>query len=213
MQGTVKSMSFAGHIYGVVLNDREERARLEPQFAQKPYAAPPQAPVLFMKPRGALTAHRVSVEPGRQMVASPTVALIFGRDASRVARGEVAGCIAATALAVDFSLPQANYYRPSVSERSGDETLLLGAFAAPVLPNKITTFIDGKEAHGWSLDRLVRPVDELVSDLSAFLTLKAGDILMIGLPGDAPTMGAGQSIRVEADGLPGIEGSMKEVSR
>lgn len=206
-------MSFAGHIYGVILNDREERAQLESRFSDKPYAAPPKAPVIFMKPRSALTAYRVSVGPGKQMVASPTVALLFGRDASRVGSADVSQCIAAMALAVDFSLPQVNYYRPSVSERSGDETLLLGSFAAPVLPPRITTFIDDREVHSWSLDRLVRPVDELVSDLSAFLTLKAGDILLIGLPGDAPVTAAGQAIRVEAEGLPGTEASMKEVSR
>lgn len=205
-------MSFAGHIYGVVLNDKEERARLEPQFAEKPYAAPPKAPVVFMKPRGALSTHRVSVGAGKQLVASPTVALLFGRDATSVAPADVPGCIAAMALAVDFSLPQANYYRPSVSERSGDETLLLGSFVAPRLPDRIATFIDGREAHGWSLDRLVRPVDELVSELSAFLTLRAGDILMVGLPGDAPSVEAGQSIRVEATGLSAIEGSIREVS-
>ncbi|HKT16032.1 MAG TPA: fumarylacetoacetate hydrolase family protein [Allosphingosinicella sp.] len=205
-------MSFAGHIYGVVLNDKEERARLEPQFAEKPYAAPPKAPVVFMKPRGALSTHQVSVGAGKQLVASPTVALLFGRDATSVAPADVPGCIAAMALAVDFSLPQANYYRPSVSERSGDETLLLGSFVAPRLPDRIATFIDGREAHGWSLDRLVRPVDELVSELSAFLTLRAGDILMVGLPGDAPSVEAGQSIRVEATGLSAIEGSIREVS-
>ena len=206
-------MSFAGHIYGVVLNDKEERARLEPQFGEKPYAEPPRAPVVFMKPRGALTVHRVSVGPGRHFVASPTVALLFGRDTTKIAPAGVPGCIAAMALAVDFSLPQANYYRPSVSERSGDETLLLGSFAAPLLPERITTLIDGREAHAWSLDRLVRPVDQLVSELSAFLTFEAGDILMVGLPGDAPSVGAGQVIRVEAEGLPSIEGSIKEVSR
>ena len=206
-------MSFAGHIYGVVLNDREERARLEPQFGEKPYAAPPKAPVVFMKPRSALTAHRVSIGAGRRFVASPTVALLFGRDAARVAEADAPGCIAAMALAVDFFLPQANYYRPSVSERSGDETLLLGEFAAPLLPERITTFIDGREAHGWPLDRLVRPVNELVSELSAFLTLRAGDVLMVGLPGDAPSVEVGQSIRVEATGLPAIEGSIREVSR
>jgi 5-oxopent-3-ene-1,2,5-tricarboxylate decarboxylase / 2-hydroxyhepta-2,4-diene-1,7-dioate isomerase len=70
------------------------------------------------------------------------------------------------------------------------------------LPETIETWIDGQHAHSWHLDRLVRGPAQLISDLAEFMTLRAGDVLLIGLPDDGPLVHAGQSLRVSADGLP-----------
>jgi len=72
------------------------------------------------------------------------------------------------------------------------------------LPGELVTFIDGIEAHRWPLARLLRQPSELIADLSTFMTLRPGDALLIGLPGDAPTARAGQTVRVEAKGLPSL---------
>lgn len=203
-------MTIAGSIYGVVLNDAEERKGLAGQFGEKPYAAPPIAPVVYMKPRSAVTQGGVRIAAGAQVIASPTFALLFARDATRVEPASARAHVGGVALALDIALPQANYYRPAVAQRNGDGFLPLGAFAPVRLPADIRLHIDGGPAFGWSLDRLVRPVDQLIADLSAFMTLRAGDVLLIGLPGDAPRAGIGQTLRVEAPGLPTLDSWIEE---
>jgi 5-oxopent-3-ene-1,2,5-tricarboxylate decarboxylase/2-hydroxyhepta-2,4-diene-1,7-dioate isomerase len=56
-------------------------------------------------------------------------------------------------------------------------------------------------AHRRSLSGLLRPAHQLLADVSEFMTLEAGDILMLGAPDDAPLARAGQSVRIEVDGL------------
>lgn len=192
----------AGNIYGVALNDRAERTALAEAFGEKPYAAPPQAPVVYMKPRICLNAGTVALAPGEELVAAPTLAVLIARAASRIAATQAMAHIGAACLALDMFRPQASYYRPAVAQKNGEGFLPLGELIHAPLPREIRTVIDGREAHRWTLDRLVRPVTSLIADLSAFMTLQAGDLLLIGLPGDAPSVRAGQAIRVEADGLP-----------
>ncbi len=195
----------AGSIYGIVLNDREERERLVGAFGEKPYAAPPEAPVVYIRPRTCATGgDKVRIATGGEVMVSPTVALLFARDAVDVGPGEALDCIGAACLALDVSLPQADYYRPAIAQQGRDGFLPLGAFAAPRLPAAIETRIDGASAHRWTLDRLVRDVPTLISDLSQFMTLRAGDLLIIGLPGDAPRVRGGSRLELAAEGLPGL---------
>ena len=195
----------AGTIYGVLLNDRSERKQLEPASHQDPYKAPPQAPVVYMKPRLSASAGGQPVplpEDEHELMAAATLALLFATDAAAVSPENAWDHVGAVSLALDISLPTESYYRPTIAQRCRDGFLPLGAAVAPVRPDEIVTLVDGQEVHRWSLSRLVRPIDRLIADLSAFMTLRAGDTLLVGLPGDAPRVRLGQAIRVEAEGLP-----------
>lgn len=203
----------SGTIYGVVLNDRSELDRLEPAFHDDPYKAPPSAPVVYIKPRLCATTGGAPVplpagETG--LVAAATLALLFAQDAVAVEPAEGWRSVGAVSLALDISLPAANYYRPAIAQRCRDGFLPLGRACDPRVPAEIVTIADGEEVHRWPLSRLVRPIENLIADLTSFMTLKAGDILLVGLPGDAPHVRAGQRLRVEADGLPPLETRVEE---
>lgn len=190
-----------GHIYGVILNDRDEVARLAPAFQEKPYLAPPAAPVVFMKPTVAVSRGTVRLEPGRSAVAAATVALLIARDTTGVSAQAAMDCIGAAAIAIDISYAQADYYRPAVAQRNADGFLVMGDWRAPAVPERIITFVNGRMTHEWPLDRLIRATGQLIADISAFLTLRAGDVLLVGLPGDAPMVEAGMALRAEAAGF------------
>lgn len=203
-------MTIPGHIYGVVLNDKAELEALAPQFDARPYAAPPKAPVVYMKPRAAIARGPVAVHPGETLSAAPTIALLFARDAARCSTGTALDCVGAACLAIDLSLPQASYYRPAVGQKNRDGFLALGDWAPPRLPDTIETLADGRAAHSWQLGRLLRDPATLIADLSSFMTLRAGDVLLVGLPGDAPQVSAGQALTVSAPGLPSLHASLEE---
>lgn len=205
-------MNPSGHIYGVALNDRRERESLSAAFGEKPYVAPPVAPIVYMKPAASLARGPVRAATGASLIAAPTIAMLFARDASGIAANDVRAHLGAAALALDLSLdlPRTSYYRPAVAQKNGDGFLILGDAGPPGLPPAIRTHIDGALAHEWTLDRLWMPVGQLVAELSAFMTLRAGDVLLVGLPGDAPRVSPGVTIRVEAEGLAPIATSIAE---
>lgn len=202
----------SGHIYGVALNDRTERERLADAFDQPPYGKPPRAPILYMKPSASLARGPVRVPAGTDIVAAPTIALLFARDACKVKADRVPDHLGAACLALDLSLPEPSYYRPAVARKNGDGFLVLGDAGLPELPAEIRTGVNGAPAHRWTLDRLWLPVAALVEEVTAFLTLRAGDMLLIGLPGDAPTLAPGSTVRVEAEGFAPLETSILEAT-
>lgn len=203
----------SGTVYGVVLNDSDERGRLSDAFGRAPYAAPPVAPVVYVKPRGTISrlGAAVPVPAEAEVRIAATVALLFERDASGVNGDNALGYVGAAALAGDVTLIQKDYYRPAIAQLGRDGFLPLGEFAGmPQRFGDIVTLIDGVERHRWSLDRLHRPLGELIAALSDFMTLRAGDVLLAGLPGDAPVCRIGDRLQIVSDGLPTLRTSLAE---
>lgn len=201
-------MTVMGTIYGVVLNDREERERLGSALGEDPYKAPPQAPVVYIKPRQCATTAGAPVplpEGEEALSAAATLALLVARDATKVDPDTALDHIGGACLALDISIPLESYYRPPIAQICRDGFLPLGKMGAPGVPGEIVTELDGEEVHRWSLSRLVRSPAQLVADLSQFMTLRAGDLLLVGLPGDAPRVASGQRVNVKADGFQSIE--------
>lgn len=198
-------MNLRGTIYGVALNDREQLARMASTFEEAPYKGAPRAPIVYIKPsqclseRGAATP--MPADSDRLETAS-TLALLFGRDAARLSPDQVWDCVGATCLALDVSVPEASFYRPAIAQRCRDGFLPIGAWRGPHQPAEIVTSFDGREVHRWSLSRLARSIPSMVAELSQFMTLKAGDVLLTGIAGDAPQAGLGAEVRVEAEGMP-----------
>lgn len=201
----------SGSIYGVVLNDQMERAALADAFSAAPYVRPPLTPVLYMKPRGCVVSFDASVmlaEDANPVEVAATIGLLFQRDASRTSRDGALETIGAACLALDVTVPHESYYRPPVRHRARDGFLPVGAFGLfdeMLLERDIVTFVDGSEVHRWNCGRLVSQTADLIVEISAFMTLRAGDLLLLGLPGDAQFVGPGSLVRAELDGLPPIQ--------
>ena len=201
----------AGTVYGVVLNDRVERETLADAFTEPPYKAPPKAPVLYIKPSNTLSVSGASVVLAADLAeveTAATLGLLFGRDAAKCDAASALAHVSAICLALDVSEPQENYYRPAVRQRCRDGFLPLGEFAPfdpALLKGEIVTAVDEGEAHRWNLSRLARNAATLIADISDFMTLTAGDLLLVGLPYDAPRVTVGQHLRLTCDGLPALE--------
>jgi 5-oxopent-3-ene-1,2,5-tricarboxylate decarboxylase/2-hydroxyhepta-2,4-diene-1,7-dioate isomerase len=198
----------AGNIYGIVLNDSLQRPKLADAFTQAPYKAPPQAPVLYLKSRNCLMPGPVSLDEDLTAVeVAATLGLLIGADATRATHDTALSHVSGACLALDISEPNDSYYRPSVRQRCRDGFLPLGqpvAFDAAFLHGDIETRINGEHVHSWSPTRLVRNAAALIADITSYMTLAAGDLLLIGLAGDAPHAKHGDTISVTAKGLPAL---------
>lgn len=113
----------------------------------------------------------------------------------------IAGCV----LLNDLSLPHASYYRPPIKFRNRDGFLGCGPVlqAVPDLSTlALELRINGTLAQRIELSTLVRDAATLLRDVSEFMTLQPGDVLMLGtdcLPdGTRPRAKAGDRIEISA---------------
>ena len=201
-----------GSVIGTLMNDPAALAALGDAVHQPPYKAPPRAPVLYLKPRNTWAAPGAAVvvpaDPGRLELGA-AVALVIGRTACRVAAADAQDFIAGITLVADLSVPHDSFYRPSVRFKARDGSCLIGtAIATGVDPDAIVleVFVDGQSVRQTSARGFVRNAAQLLADVSDFMTLRAGDLLLLGVAHGAPLLRAGQSFRIEAAGLAALEG-------
>jgi len=188
-----------GTVYGTLLNFRSELEALGEQVNQPPYKAPPKAPVLYVKtantfsPNGAritLPGHVPEVEVGA------TVAMVMK------APGEVAGYV----LMNDLSVPHASLFRPPVKFKCLDGFLGVGDELRAASAGNPSGFVlevrvNGVLAQTVRFDRLVRDARQLLADVGEFMTLRAGDALMLGCDTGRPRAKAGDRIELRAEGF------------
>ena len=187
-------------VYGTLLNSRAEFEAWAPRMSGAPYKAPPKAPVLYIKPANtwsedgadiALPAGVPEVEIGA------TVAMVMKGP------GEAAGYL----LMNDLSVPHASYFRPPVRFKCLDGFLGVGgtllAADAAVDPSRfvLEVRINGELKQTVAFDQLVRSASQLLADIGEFMTLAAGDALMLGVGPNRPRARAGDRIDIKCAGL------------
>lgn len=208
MSISTHSTSF-GTIYGVILNDKEELHSLTYSFAEKPYAAAPKAPVLYIKPRNTFAREGAKVlmpDGVAQVQVDATLGVVINRDTKRISLAQAHEVIAGFVIASDLTLPHSSYYRPAVSQRCRDGFLPVSELLQPdstfdLETALISTRVNGVVVHQRTLASLFRSVPQLICDVTEFMTLKAHDVLLIGLPFKAPLVFAGDEISIEVQGL------------
>ncbi len=197
-----------GTVYGPLLNDRNSLEALGESALHPPYKAPPQAPVLYVKPRNTFRLSGMNVATTKtipEWEVGGSLALIVGRTACRISAGDALDYIAGYTVAIDLSVPHASFYRPAIRFKARDGSLILSngvvSSASIVDPNALTlrTYLDNKLVQEGSLDAMIRPAAQLLADVTDFMTLSPGDILLLGVPNGAPRARAGQDVAVEID--------------
>jgi 5-oxopent-3-ene-1,2,5-tricarboxylate decarboxylase/2-hydroxyhepta-2,4-diene-1,7-dioate isomerase len=206
----VPPFRLSGVVVGALLNDPAELAALGDAVHQPPHKAPPRAPVLEVKPRHTLAGDGAVVvvpagEPALEVGAS--LAIVIGRTACRVPAAEAMAFVAGYLIAADFSLPLTAHYRPSVRLKARDGFCPMGPRVVPAVrvpdPDalSIEVRIDGEVVHRHGTAGRVRGVAPLIADVTEFMTLQPGDVLLLGRAHGVPLARAGQAVEVAVAGL------------
>ncbi|MBL8491930.1 MAG: fumarylacetoacetate hydrolase family protein, partial [Rhodocyclaceae bacterium] len=181
----------SGTVYGVILNDRPTWEAWGPAMAQAPYQAPPRAPVLFVKPRNthAASGARVPMPAGTAALdIGAQLGILFARTATRVSEAEALDTVAGYVPVIDLSIPHATIHRPAIREKCFDGACPIGPGVVPRAQAGdpavllLRTRVDGALVAERRLDDLLRPVARLVAEVSAFMSLLPGDLLLAGAP-------------------------------
>lgn len=189
-----------GTVYGTLMNFRGELEALGDRMNQPPYKAPPQAPVLYVKPANTWTENGGSIVlPAgvAEVAVGATVAMVM-----KSAR-EVAGYV----LMNDLTLPHDSFFRPPVKFNCLDGFLGIGDRirarneAGDPAVFKLEVRINGELKQTVRFSQLVRPADKLLADVSEFMTLGEGDMLMLGCDAGRPLARAGDRIEIKMPAL------------
>ena len=200
----------SGIVYGALLNHRPALAALGDAVHASPYKAPPAAPILYQKPRNTLAAHgaTIVIPAGESLVnIGASLGMVIGRTACRVRAADALGYLAGYIVVGDLCVPHDSFYRPSLRFRARDGFCPLGPMVTPLeqiaTPDKLQmrVYVDGELVHESSTQDRFRGVAQLLADVTEFMTLSPGDILLLGASQGAPNVRAGQESRIEIDGL------------
>ena len=210
----------AGTAYGTLLNFRREWDLWAPKMAEAPYQAAPQAPVLYVKTANTFAPCGGAVAVPGEVELGATLGLVIGdfepneaqagADIAPSAIETIVPAIAGGVLMNDLSLPHASYYRPPVRFRNRDGFLVCGPAVRPLALADVARLQIELRVNGAPVQRvdgasLVRGAATLLADVSAFMTLQPGDVLLIGtdcLPdGSRPRAAAGDRIEITAPGF------------
>lgn len=203
-----------GTVVGALLNHRDALAALGDSVNQAPYKAPPRAPVLYLKPRNTHVGHGDAIVVPRdvdELEMGATLGIVIGRTACRVPEADALSWVAGYTVCNDVSVPHASYYRPSLRFKCRDSFLPIGPWIVGARhvgdPDAlaIRVDIDGRTLQRASTAGMLRGVARLIADVSEFMTLSAGDVLMLGVPFGAPRARAGQTVRIAIEGVGTLE--------
>lgn len=205
----------SGTVVAALLNHPGEVAALGAAATQPPYKAAPVAPVLTVRPRNTLrraasgAGAQLALPPGvPQLALHASLAIVIARAACRVPVAQaldwVAGYLLALDLRVPHDQPPSSHYRPGLRFMARDGFCTLGPQVVPAAavpqPDALpmSLLLDGKPAQATSTAGRTRGVAQLIADVTDFMTLQAGDVLLLGSSPDAPLAEAGQTVAVES---------------
>lgn len=210
---TMHPVLAAGTVYGVLLNSQDEWAAWAGQMNEAPYKAPPKAPVLYVKTANTWSACGAAIAvPARapQVEIGASLALVVGAPAHQVGPQTALQHVAGYVLVNDLSLPHASYYRPPVKYKNLDGFLGIGPRCATPIevgdPSRLRleVRVDGALRQTVDLAQMRRSAAQLIADVSEFMTLRHGDVLLLGLGANRPLARAGQRIEISAIGMPAL---------
>jgi len=197
-----------GSLFGVALNWRSLLEQKQEEFAQPPYQQPPQKPVLFIKTPNTLNHHggKVIQPHGERLQPGPALGVVIGRNASRVPAAHALDYVSGYVIVNEFSLPEDSYYRPAVKAKCRDGFCTLGQLIpADKVPDPhaltIRLFVNDQVRQTGHTSDWLRPLPQLIAEITEFMTLHAGDVLITGTPPGRVDVTVGDTVIVEIDHL------------
>lgn len=199
-----------GTLFGVALNYQGLLNQRLAEFEQAPYQKPPVKPVLFIKTPNTRNRHGAPVvypQGVERLQPGPALGVVIGKRASRVSVEQALEHVACYTIVNEFSLPEDSYYRPAVKAKCRDGFCVLGPELVPTAqvadPHQlaIELFVNGELRQHNSTANLVRNIPQLIAEISEFMTLHAGDVLITGTPEGRVDVLPGDQVEVRISGL------------
>jgi 5-oxopent-3-ene-1,2,5-tricarboxylate decarboxylase/2-hydroxyhepta-2,4-diene-1,7-dioate isomerase len=200
-------------VYAALLNHRRSLDALGAAVGDAPYKGAPKSVVLAVKPVHALVGPggAMQLDGASEIEIGATLGLVIGRTACAVAEADALDHVAGFIVVCDGTLPRESHYRPQIRAMARDASCVFGADVVPRDaigdPDalSIRVFVDGALVRTTSTAEHVRCAARLIAEVSDFMTLSPGDVLLTGSAPDGPRVAAGARIAIEIDGIGWLE--------
>lgn len=200
-------------VVGCLLNFRGAYAAMEPAMHKEPHFKPPRHAVLYLKPPNTYEQPGDAVvlpEGVEEVEVGATLGVVIGAPAARIAEQDAPAFIAGYTVVNDVTVPHAAVLRPPIRQKCRDTFCRIGETvpAAKVRDPgslEIRVSVNGELKATNNTSNLVRPVARLLAEITEFMTLEAGDIVLMGVPENVPRVRAGDRTLIEIDGVGRLE--------
>ncbi len=204
----------SGTVFGTLVNFKGVLEELGGTVNNKPYLSPPVAPVLYIKPANTFNRYGAGIpmpEGITKLEMGATLGIVIGKKAVAVTEESALDYIAGYTIVNDVSVPHDSIYRPAVQHKSRDGFCPIGPWVinryAVENPDDliIRVYINDELRQENSTTNLIRSVGRLLADVTEFMTLSPGDVLLVGVPEEAPQAKVGDKVRIEIAGIGSLE--------
>lgn len=209
----------SGTVFGTLVNFKGVLEELGDTVNDKPYLSPPVAPVLYIKPANTFNRYGAGIpmpEGMSKLEMGASVGIVIGKKAVAVTEESALDYIAGYTIVNDVSVPHDSIYRPAVQHKSRDGFCPIGPWVinrhAVDNPDDllIRVYINDELRQENSTTNLIRSVGRLLADVTEFMTLSPGDVLLVGVPEEAPQASVGDRVRIEIAGIGSLENLIVE---
>jgi 5-oxopent-3-ene-1,2,5-tricarboxylate decarboxylase/2-hydroxyhepta-2,4-diene-1,7-dioate isomerase len=136
-----------------------------------------------------------------------SLGIVIGQVAWKVTEDQALQFVAGYVIAAEVGVPLASHYRPAVRFIARDGFCPLGSQVVPASdladPDALTVEVrvDGALVHATTTGGRLRGVARLIADVSEFMTLQPGDVLLLGAAHAPPLVKPGQTVEISIAGL------------
>ena len=213
----LKNVKIDGNIFGIALNYKDLYKNLQAQFNEKPYVNEPKKPVLFIKTPNTRnqSGNHVIKQKDDILQAGPSLGIVIGKSTSRVSKSEALQHIAGYVVVNELSLPEESYYRPAIKAKCQDGFCVIGT---PVAKDQVQNinqldlrvFINGELKQQGTTANWIRTPEQIIEEISEYMPLNEGDIILTGTPYGRVDLQAGDEVRIEIDQLGSVTNTVQE---
>jgi 5-oxopent-3-ene-1,2,5-tricarboxylate decarboxylase / 2-hydroxyhepta-2,4-diene-1,7-dioate isomerase len=169
-------------------------------------------PLAFLKAPNTLVGHRGFTRRPADvtfMHYECELAVVIGRRAKNVLRGDAMRVVAGYTVANDYAIRDylENWYRPNLRVKNRDRCTVLGPWFVDAVdvPDPhgldLRTFVNGKLVQSGNTRDLINDVPSLIEYLSSFMTLSPRDVIFTGTPEGVVNVNVGDEVITEVDGI------------
>ncbi len=183
----------------------------------------PEVPSYFLKPPSSLSFDRAPVvrPRGCELLAyEGELAVVIGRRARHVRPDDGLAYVGSYAAANDFGVYDLRWADrgSNLMSKGQDGFTPLGPRLVPAAEldpaaTTLRTLVNGEVVQEDSTANLIFPVGLLVADLSRFVTLEPGDVILTGTPAHSRPVQPGDVVEVEIEGIGRIRNEIVEADR
>lgn len=170
----------------------------------------PAEPLIFLKPVSSLIADGDEIvypALSQRVDFEGELGVIIGRRAHRVKRADAMNYVLGYTVVNDITARDLQKKDGQWTRGKGFDTFCaVGPCMAPrdevnLADLRIVTTLDGETKQDGSVNEMMFPVDAIISYVSEFMTLEAGDLIATGTPPGVGPMQPGSTIQIEIAGL------------